>query len=256
MSTDASPSSVVDIARIRGIDYDAIPDSNRFVVRTRLSKVFPLPQMAVFDSFTDPMSHVPLFRIIKGSTPPIRYGVHRIVPSNQFFAIEHVQESTLPPRLMFVRYTLEAPRRIIKEAITDPFLPREKRVAENSPDNGNERSSEPIDHSDAPGRRDSPPKPDEGEPRHPSEVPDRRDSPSGPEEEEGPIEPLDRKKGIVIMTFDKVDDAHTTIQAESTFYAETGAIFAREFIDRVWLNFYERMMVANGMIREDEMLTE
>jgi hypothetical protein len=160
-----------------------------------MSRVFPLAQRQVFRAFSDPQSHVPLFSIIKGSTPAVRHGIHRILPANQFFAFEHVQEGALPPRIMLVKYTLDAPRRITKEAVTDPFT-------------------------------------------------------------EGDIVILDRKKGIVKLTFQKVAAKKTRIVAESKFQTSTGAVFAREFVDLVWLNFFERMMVANGEITEGDMLTK
>ena len=158
------------IARARHVSYRAISDPNPLVVRTRLSRPFPLAQRTVFRAFSDPQSHVPLFAIIKGSTPAIRSGIERLLPANQFFAFEHVQESTLPPRLMLVKYTLDEPTKITKEAVTDPFA-------------------------------------------------------------EGDVQILDRKKGIVVMKFEREAAKKTNIIIESMFHATTGAIFARQFID-------------------------
>jgi hypothetical protein len=39
------------------------------------------------------------------------------------------------------------------------------------------------------------------------------------------------------------------------FHAVTGAVFARGFVDHVWLNFFENMMLASGMISDEEFLT-
>ena len=183
------------IAKLRGVSYRAVPSRDPLAVKTKMSRVFPVSQKKAFWAFTDPMSHVPLFAIIMGSTPAIRRGIDLILPENQFFAFEHVQEGSLPPRIMLVKYTLEEPIRITKEAVTDPFS-------------------------------------------------------------EGDIVILDRKKGKVVFTFEGVTRNTTRITAESTFQATTGAVFARPFIDLVWLNFFERMMVADGELPDDQMLTK
>lgn len=182
-----------EIASLRNIDYQAIEHRDPLVVSTRMARRFPIPQDTVFRSFADPVSHVGLFSIIVGSTPPIRQGIEGLIGENQFFAFEHVQESSLPPRLMLLKYTLEPPFRITKEGVTDPFMAEDAQA-------------------------------------------------------------MDRKKAMVTMQFEKVTEEETNIVAESTFHATTGAVFARGFIDRVWLNFFERMMVANGQIAETEML--
>ena len=182
------------IADARGLSYEPLEDADPLVVRTRVSRPFPVPQQTAFDAFSDPMSHVPLFSIIKGSTPAIRAGIDRLIPENQFFAFEHVEESALPPRLMLVRYTLNPPLEILKEAVTDPFML-------------------------------------------------------------GGDEVMDKKRGRVRLLFEKLTDDETRIVAESTFQSTTGAVFARGFIDHVWLNFFERMMVVNGMMSEKEYLT-
>lgn len=182
------------IAEARGITYEQITDDDPLVVRSRLSKAFPVNQQDMFEAFADPVAHVKLFQIISSSTPAIREGIEGVLPANTFFAFEHVQESTLPPRIMLVKYTLEPPFRITKEAITDPF-----------------------------GGED--------------------------------VEVMDKKKGLVIMDFERVSDAETIFTTSSTFKAESGSIFARGFIDRVWFNFFERMMYANGQLTEAEFLT-
>lgn len=66
----------------------------------------------------------------------------------------------------------------------------------------------------------------------------------------------DKKKAVVKMDFERIDDANTRLVTESSFAATTGAVFARGFIDSVWLNFYERMLVVNGQISDNEMYTE
>lgn len=186
-----------EVALLREIEYEPIEDADPLMVRTRMARVFPLPQETVFDSFADPVSHVGLFAIIKSSTPPIREGLEDVLGENQFFAFEHVQEGPLTPRIMLLRYTLERPNRIIKEGVTDPFL-----------------------------------------------IEDISDVAS------------DRKKALVKMDFERIGENETKIITESAFQATTGAIFARGFIDSVWLNFYERMLVANGQISDLEMLTK
>jgi len=187
-----SQDSLNAIARERGIVYEALPHEDPLTVHSRLSKAFPVSQESMFDAFSDPVAHVGLFQIIKDSTPPIRNGLTGVLPENQFLAFEHVQESNLPPRIMLVRYTLDRPNLITKEALTDPF---------------------DIDIA------------------------------------------ADKKKGLVLLKFDRIDDEQTNFTAESTFHAETGSVFARGFVDRVWMNFFERMMFANGQITEDQFLT-
>lgn len=182
------------IAKLRGIAYRPIKSSNRLIVKTQMSKAFPIPQRTFFNSFSDPVNHVGLFSIIKGATIPIRKGIEKLLKPNQFIVFEHVQESNLPPRLMLLKYTLNPPFKITKQAVTDPFL------------------------NDGQGLSD-------------------------------------RKFGLVEMEFKKVAKNKTTIITKSTFHAKTGSVFARGFIDKVWLNFYERMMVANGEITEDDMQT-
>lgn len=182
------------IARAHGIRYRAGKDPDPLTVRTTMSKVFPLPQQTVFDSFADPVAHVGLFEIIKGSTKPIRSGIESLLKPNQFLVFEHVQESSLPPRLMLLKYTLDPPFRILKEGVTDPFLSSEVTIQ-------------------------------------------------------------DRKKAKVVMEFTAVSKKETELKTKSSFQASTGAIFSRGFIDRVWLNFFERVMVANGMIQKSEMRT-
>ena len=181
------------IAQRREIEYEATPDDDPLIVRTRMSKVFPISQRAMFDSFSDPEAHVPLFQILVSATPPIRQGIQGLIPENTFFSFEHVQESNLPPRLMLTKYTLSPPSTITKEGVTDPF------------------SNIGID--------------------------------------------ADRKKAMIQMHFDPEGPEATRLTTDSAFHAETGAIFSRGFIDRVWLNFFERMMFANGQISEAEYLT-
>jgi hypothetical protein len=188
---------VREITNARQIQYEPIDDPNPLIVRTRMSRDFPIPQETFFNSFADPVSHVGLFAIIKSSTPPIREGLEGVLGDNQFFAFEHVEEGPLNPRIMLLRYTLEPPNTILKEGVTDPFLPD-----------------------------------DLGDPNS------------------------DRKKAVVKMDFEPINENETRIITESSFHATTGAIFARGFIDSVWLNFYEKMLVANGQLSEHEMMTE
>ena len=171
------------ITRTHSIRYRATKDADPLTVRTTMSKVFPIPQKTVFDSFADPVAHVGLFEIIKGSTTPIRKGIEPLLGNNQFFVFEHVQESSLPPRLMLLKYTLESPNRITKIGVTDPFMP-------------------------------------------------------------GDVTVKDRKKAKVVMDFTSISKHETEIRTTSSFQASTGAVFSRGFIDRVWLNFFERMTFA------------
>lgn len=204
-----------EIAQLREVRYEPIPDPDPLIVRTKMSKVFGIGQEDLFASFADPMAHVPLFSIIKSSTPPIRYGIQGVLPENEFFVFEHVEEGNLPPRIMLVKYTLKRPTLITKVAVTNPFMDTD------------------------------------GAPQDPGKPSPTRE----PKKPKGPIEPLDKKKGIVQMRFTKVAGNRTRLTTTSMFHAETGAIFARRFIDAVWLNFYERMMVIHGTLKEGEMRT-
>ena len=182
------------IVKAHGIRYRAPKDKDPLMVKTTMSKVFPISQRAAFEAFSDPVAHVGLFEIIKGSTKPIRKGIEPLLKPNQFLAFEHVQESSLPPRLMVMKYTLDPPRSISKEGVTDPFLASDVVVQ-------------------------------------------------------------DRKKAVVRMDFKRMAAQQTEIKTTSAFVATTGEVFSRGFIDRVWVNFFERMMVANGMITKVEMRT-
>jgi hypothetical protein len=62
-----------------------------------------------------------LFSIIRGASTIPKEGIAKIVPPNQFYVIEDVAEEGVTPRLMLVRYTLNPPETIIKEAVPDPF---------------------------------------------------------------------------------------------------------------------------------------
>jgi len=191
-----STQQIENIVNLRGLTYEAIPHADPLVVRTRISRSFPVPQQQMFDAFADPVAHIGLFPIIVGSTSPIRRGLEGVLKPNEFFAFEHVQESTLPPRVMVMKYTLEPPYKISKIGVTDPFV------------------------------------------------------------DEGDVKIQDKKKAKVSMQFDAIDSQTTNLITDGEFAATTGAIFARGFIDHVWLNFFERLMVANGQLMETDMMTE
>lgn len=163
-------------------------------VKTRMSKVVPIPQDKLFEMFANPETHVKLFSIIKGSSTVPRAGIETVVPDNEFYVLEHVEEQTVTPRLMLVKYTLQPPNKIIKEGIPDP-----------------------LTNTDA---------------------------------------LADRKRGVVEINFEKVDDNSTRVTTDSTFQATTGAVFMRGLVDHIWLNFYENVMVDTGEIKPEEMLTK
>jgi hypothetical protein len=194
---------IADIVSKHGLTYQAVEHDDPLVVRTVISKTFPISQQQMFDAFADPVAHVGLFSIIVGSTPPIRKGLEGVLAPNEYFAFEHVQESSLPPRIMIMKYTLNPPHKISKVGITDPFLP------------GDALTDNVL-----------------------------------------AMHPMDKKKASVTMKFDAVGDQETRLTTDGEFVAETGAIFARGFIDHVWLNFFERLMVANGTLTERDMKTE
>ena len=189
-----SPDELRSVADARQISYEAIADESPLIVRTRMSREFPVSQREMYEFFADPEKHAGLFKIIVASTPPIRSGIEELVPDNAFYVFEHVKESNLPPRLMLAKYTLDAPNSIIKEMATDPFAADDFALS-------------------------------------------------------------DKKRGILNMKFDVVDDNNSRFSVESQFQAENGSIFARGFIDRVWLNFFERMMSMRVMLEEADFLT-
>ena len=113
---------LTDIAAMRGITYEApeetVKDSLR-TVQTKISRDFAIDRDAAFATFADPQEHVNYFEIIKATSPLIP--LEGILTPNQYYVFEHVQEEQLPPRMMLVRYTLDPPHTITKEAIADPF---------------------------------------------------------------------------------------------------------------------------------------
>ncbi|GAB3840695.1 hypothetical protein GCM10028821_45980 [Hymenobacter jeollabukensis] len=166
-------------------------DGDLRTVVTSISKAFAIDKEAAFATFADPQEHVKYFEIIKSTTPLIP--MEGVLEANQYYVFEHVQEERLPPRMMLIRYTLNPPNSILKEAIADPF---------------NE------------------------------------------------LDPLaDKKKGRVEIDFRDLGRNSTEITCRSTFVTNNGPVFVRGFIDHVWLNFYERLMVETGEISKDDMLT-
>src|SRR5690606_2866805 len=113
--------------------------------------------------------------------------------ANEYIVIEHVEEAGLPARMMVVKYTLDPPSRITKEAVTDPF--------------------------------------------HDGDI------------------ASDRKKGVVTIDFEELGRNLTKITTESVFTTNAGPVFVRGFIDHVWLNFYERVMVDTGELTPAEFMT-
>jgi hypothetical protein len=65
----------------------------------------------------------------------------------------------------------------------------------------------------------------------------------------------DKKKGLVVLQFDEIGHHRTQVTCESTFRTNRGPVFVRGFIDHVWLNFFERLMVETGELAVPQMLT-
>lgn len=116
-----SAEQLTSIAQARGVKYEALPSANPLTIVTRMSREFPLSREFAYTAFADPATHVRLFSIIRGSTTVPKEGIAKIVPPNQFYVLEHVEEQAVTPRLMFIRYTLNPPDTIIKEGVPDPF---------------------------------------------------------------------------------------------------------------------------------------
>ena len=72
-------------------------------------------------SSATPQTHVRLFSIIKASSTVPREAIGKLVAPNQLYAIEHVEEQDVTPRMMLVRYTFSPPSMIFKEGVADPF---------------------------------------------------------------------------------------------------------------------------------------
>lgn len=182
------------IANTYGIDYDAQPeevtDTER-IVTTKISRVFPIDRQAAYTTFADPQNHTRYFDIIKGSTPLIP--LEGALPKDEYIVLEHVQEAQLPSRMMLVKYKLEPPNTIVKEALTDPFS------------------------------------------------------------EDDPLS--DKKRGKVRLSFEELGRNSTRVTCESTFKSSLGPVFVRGFIDHVWFNFFEKLMVETGEIERGQMLT-
>jgi len=116
-----SAEQLTSIAQARGVTYEALPSASPLTIATRMSREFPLSREFAYTAFADPATHVRLFSIIRGSTTIPKEGIAKIVPPNQFYVLEHVEEQAVTPRLMFIRYTLNPPDTIIKEGVPDPF---------------------------------------------------------------------------------------------------------------------------------------
>jgi hypothetical protein len=188
---------LIAIAEARNIHYER-PTADSLVVKTIMSRNFPISRDFAFKLFSDQASHVRLFSIIKGAVTVPKEGIAKLLPLNQFLVIEHVEEANIPPRMMFVRYTLNPPDMIIKEAVPDPF---------------------------------------------------------GDLETFGDAVPMDKKKASVVMRFEDLGPRLTKITVESEFAAATGAVFIRGFIDHVWLNFFETLMMELRELAPSEMRT-
>lgn len=183
-----------EIALLRGISYEAPDDIIENEIRTvvtKISRSFAIDRDAAFATFADPQEHVKYFEIIKSTTPLIP--LEGILEPNQYYVFENVQEEKLPPRMMLIRYTLDPPNKIIKEAIADPFKNMDSLT--------------------------------------------------------------DKKRGLVTIEFKKLGRNSTEITCESTFITNNGPVFVRGFIDHVWFNFYERLLLQTGEISEIEMFT-
>lgn len=112
---------LIQIADARDIQYERPEAPDQLTVRTRMSRNFPISRDFAFSLFSDQASHVRLFSVIKGAVTVPKEGIGKLIPLNQFLVIEHVEEAGLPPRMMLVRYTLNPPDMITKEAVPDPF---------------------------------------------------------------------------------------------------------------------------------------
>lgn len=187
------------IALARNIDYEVVRSTNPLEVSTKMSRNFRIPRDVAYAQFCDPATHLRLFSIIKGSSTIPREAIGKLVAPNQLYAIEHVEEQDVTPRMMFVRYTFSPPSTIVKEAVADPF-----------------------------GDLDRP----------------------------GTIEPMDKKKAIVVIRMEPRGDIATKLTTESTFTATTGKVFARGLIDHIWLNFYENLMVELKELSRADILTK
>jgi len=71
----------------------------------------------------------------------------------------------------------------------------------------------------------------------------------------GGEEMQDKKKGRVELDFEEINATTTRVTTRSVFETNDGPVFVRGFIDHVWLNFFERLLVETGEIRADQMLT-
>lgn len=65
----------------------------------------------------------------------------------------------------------------------------------------------------------------------------------------------DKKKGLVTLRFEEAGKNSTKLIVESTFSTNKGPVFVRGFIDHVWLNFFERLLVETGEISAGDMRT-
>jgi hypothetical protein len=218
-----SEAELKSIAQARNVTYEPLPSTDPLTVASRMSREFPISRQFAYDAFSDPATHVRLFSIIRGSTTIPKEGIAKIVPPNQFYVLEHVEEQDVTPRLMFIRYTLNPPDTILKEGVPDPFGELEAL--------GGAAVAPPATRKA--GVRDR----------------QRRQG------TKGKVVPMDKKKAKVMMKFDELAAYRTRVTIESEFQATTGAIFMRGLIDHIWLNFFENLMIETRELTPAERRT-
>ncbi len=69
---------------------------------------------------------------------------------------------------------------------------------------------------------------------------------SGPFSELGGIQIMDRKKGIIIWSFEAATSGRCKLVAESEFDVAAKSVFVRSLIDTIWIDSFERIMVELG----------
>jgi hypothetical protein len=79
---------------------------------------------------------------------------------------------------------------------------------------------------------------------------------SGPFTELGGIHIQDKKKGIIIWSIDEVSPRSCKLVAESEFDVAAKSVFVRSLIDTIWIDSFERIMIAMGELTTKQKLIQ
>jgi ribosome-associated toxin RatA of RatAB toxin-antitoxin module len=184
------------IANTYSIEYRIFNPRAKWVLSTKMSRLFKVSRDGLYNIVADINNHEELFSQVWKSKIIDRQGLEDALSENEVLVVSHLNEGRAGSRACISKYVLDSPKRITQFINTNPF---------------------------------------------------RR-------EQGGEVE--DSKCAEIRWTFDTVSDDSCRLTCESTFRVSTGKIYAREFTDHLWLNFFENLMVKVGELRQGAMLTD